>query len=401
MPHSTTPAKVSKPRPDFPLFPHASGRWAKKVRGQFHYFGYYRDDPKGETALNLWLDQKDELLAGRVPRAGTTGGTTVETVANEFMACKDSLRQSDEITEGTYQEYLHSAKRLATSLGHKTPVDTLVADDFRRLRAAIAKRWGPVRLANEIQRIRSIFKFGFDAGLIDRPPRYGADFNKPSAKVLRKARRARGLRMFEREELLAVLEVACPITKAIVLLGINCAFGNTDVGHLPLSAVDLKRGWITYPRRKTEIERKIPLWPETIAALNAVRRSRGAPNNHKHDQLFFVSTMGSTFQPDGRSYWIAEAIRAALIKAKKVRPGLSFYALRHTFQTIGEGSRDLPAVHAIMGHAPAGNDMDATYRERVDDERLQATVEHVRKWLWPAAEATKESEPNGEGGNKQ
>ncbi|MBS0201248.1 MAG: hypothetical protein JSS49_00005 [Planctomycetes bacterium] len=57
--------KPAKPHPDFPLFPHATKRWAKKIRGEFHFFGPWRD-PQG--ALEEWLRVKDDLLAGRKPR---------------------------------------------------------------------------------------------------------------------------------------------------------------------------------------------------------------------------------------------------------------------------------------------------------------------------------------------
>ena len=62
------------------------------------------------------------------------------------------------------------------------------------------------RLSNEIQRVRSIFKFGYEAGILDKPVRFGPGFKKPSAKVIRQNRAKAGLRMFEREELLALLE---------------------------------------------------------------------------------------------------------------------------------------------------------------------------------------------------
>ena len=64
------------------------------------------------------------------------------------------------------------------------------------------------------------------------------------------------------------------------------------------------------------------------------------------------------------------------------RAGLAFYALRHTFQTIGEKSRDKDAVRAIMGHADAANDMSAVYNEEpVEDDRLEAVTAYVRDWL--------------------
>jgi integrase len=88
-------------------------------------------------------------------------------------------------------------------------------------------------------------------------------------------------------------------------------------------------------------------------------------------------------------YKVGQMFKRIVARAKKARPGLTFYALRHTFQTVAEGARDLVAVQAIMGHAPSSSDMSAVYRERVDDDRLRAVVDHVRRWLWPVA-GTKE-----------
>jgi integrase len=62
------------------------------------------------------------------------------------------------------------------------------------------------------------------------------------------------------------------------------------------------------------------------------------------------------------------------------RPGLSFYALRHTFETVAGESLDQVAVDFIMGHSRG--DMASVYRERISDERLLAVTDHVRAWLF-------------------
>ena len=92
------PKKPAKPHPDFPLFPHATGRWAKKVRGKLRYFGPW-DDPQG--ALERWLDVKDALLAGRVPRR-KSDGVKICGVCNRFLTGKRHLLDAGEITRRTF-----------------------------------------------------------------------------------------------------------------------------------------------------------------------------------------------------------------------------------------------------------------------------------------------------------
>ncbi len=49
--------------------------------------------------------------------------------------------------------------------------------------------------------------------------------------------------MFEAAEIRAMLAVASVPLKAMILLGINCGFGNTDVANLCVKHLDLKGGW--------------------------------------------------------------------------------------------------------------------------------------------------------------
>ena len=376
MPKSSRAVRVnkpSKPRPDFPLFPHRNGWWAKKVRGQLRYFGKVVDDPDGERALNQWLDEKDDHLAGRTPRS-RSGALTVTDLCDRFLVYKDALLQSGELAQRTFDGYKIVTDLLVSTFGNHVAAE-MCPDDFQTIRAKMAKKWGPVRLWNQIQVVRSVFKYGHDTELLDKPARFGL-FKKPSAKVLRAVRKAKGPRMFTAEQIRKVLKHTTPNMTAMTLLAINGGLGNTDLALLPASIVDVKSGWLDYARSKTAMDRRIPLWPETTAALAVVLKQR------PQDQpLMFIGKRGVDYIGKNKGYRVhaefSKALREAGIE------GRTFYDLRRTFQTIGEGANDLVAVQFIMGHAFAENDMSARYRQSApSDSRLLAVANHVRDWLY-------------------
>ncbi len=261
-----TLSKAKKPRPDFPLFPHATGRWAKKVRGRLRYFGKVSDDPQGEAALQKWLDQKDDLLAGRVPRI-LSDGLTIRDLCNRFLTNRRNKLDSGELAAVSFADYHAACARIVQAFGPSRLVADLDASDFERFRMSMAKGWSPVTLANEIQRIRVVFRYAEQNQLVPTPIRYGSEFRKPSRKVLRASRAAKGERMFQRDDLRKIIDAAGVPMKAMILLGINTAMGNNDIACLPLRSADLTSGWLDFPRPKTGITRRCLLWPETVGAI--------------------------------------------------------------------------------------------------------------------------------------
>src|SRR5438445_519509 len=162
--NSTARAKPAKPYPEFPLFPHAAGVWAKKIRGKMHYFGPW-SDPDG--ALNKYLKKKDALHAGRKPRPDTEG-FTVKDAANAFLNHKQSVRDAGELSPRTWAGYKSVADETVETFGKARLVCDLDPDDFAKLRIKAAKRLGPHGLGTFIQIVRCLFKYAADNGLIDR-----------------------------------------------------------------------------------------------------------------------------------------------------------------------------------------------------------------------------------------
>jgi integrase len=373
-------AKPPKPYENFPLFPHASGRWAKKIRGQLEYFGSWEDG--WQNALDNYQAWKDDLYAGRRPTKSNLQRVTIRDLCNAFRASKESKLLTGELVQHTFNDYLDSMNRIIHVFGKTVAVEDLRPDDFAKLRAHIAKSFKtPQSLGNEINRCRVIFNFAKKNRLVS-DVWFGDDFKRPSRSIIRRTRaqkrQVEGAMMFEADEVLALLKESSGQYKAMTLLAVNCGLDGASIGQLPTSALNLEDRWLDFPRFKTGIERQCPLWPETVAALMEAAGMMPAPKAG-NEHLFFRTKYGTGWYK-GKSCPLSQEFRKLMEAADVYRRGRGFRALRHTFETVASGSRDQIAVDHIMGHE-AGS-MAATYRERIERDRLQAVVDHVHDWLW-------------------
>jgi integrase len=380
--------KPEKPSPDYPLTAHKNGQWCKKVKGKIYFFGTW-DDP--DEALKCWLDDKDSLLAGRPRPSRTEQGKTLEAICEAFLAFQEERFDQEEISRTTLKDHYRVCKRLCDQLGKTTPIGSMIPEDFGRLKSKMAKTLSPLSLGIEIQRTKSVFRFAYEDGLIDKPIRYGRQFDKPARKQITKEKNQRGQRMFEKAEIKKLLKKTDddPVMRSFILLGLNCGFGNRDCALLTRDAVDLKSGWINFPRPKTQRQRRCPLWPETLQALKEADKRRPDYRDDADSELFFLTTHGrcwARISDQEKSAWIDSLglmFRRLMVDAGVIVPGRSFYGLRRTFRTVADETLDPAAIDLIMGHAADANDMADHYRQRIDDKRLKAVSNHVRKWVFP------------------
>jgi integrase len=383
-------AKPTKPYKDFPLTAHPNGTWCKKIKGKLHHFGGWADP---DAALAKYLHQVHDLQVGREPSPLPADGQwTLIELCNEFLESKSKLVEIGELSRRQHFDYLKSCKHLVAILGENRIVEMLAPKDFDDLRLRLSlgvksERVSKTTLGNRIRNARILFKYAYDQGFIPQPLKYGQNFGLPTKKALRAERNQKPEKWFSADELRKILDKAGQPLRTLVLLGINCGFGQTDCAKLTKSSIDLKKGWVTFPRPKTGIERRIPLWKETIKSLKEWLKVRPIPKDEQLEDRVFITKYGREFVRVGNTGAISDAVGGEFSKVldelKLSANGRNFYSLRRTFETIGGDSRDQVAVDFIMGHAPESDDMAAVYRQAVFDDRLVAVTDYVHVWLWP------------------
>jgi hypothetical protein len=108
------------PYVNFPLFRHASGRWAKKLGGDLHYFGRWAHVKKGQlvpvedvkasaTAAKLELDRQwPYITEGRTPPAPGNEQPdvcTMKVLCNKFWQSKRAKLLAGELSQRSFADY--------------------------------------------------------------------------------------------------------------------------------------------------------------------------------------------------------------------------------------------------------------------------------------------------------
>jgi integrase len=387
---------IRRPHAAFELSPHPSGKWQKRILTKLYYFGNWATKVNGKlvplpdwgwkAAEDEYKKEASDLHAGR-DRQTNNDDPNVADLCNAFLTAMTERRDAgDRMSARMFDDYKSTTDRLVKAppvgVGLLTKVSKLKATDFAAMMPALRQHFGPLRRGREVQKVKTVFNWAYDNEVIAAKPRFG-DFKKPPRDEVRKHRAKQAPKLFTAEEVRRIIKAASVSLRAMTLLGINCGYGNTDCGKLPLSAIDLKRGWATFPRPKTGLMRRAKLWPETVKAIKAVlaKRKEPAPDSPAAG-LLFVTRFGRPWATDSANV-IVQAFRRLLTRLGiNGRENLGFYSLRHTFRTVADRVNDVSAVRLCMGHIDDSIDAVYTHDTPENSARLTAVSDYVRAWVF-------------------
>jgi integrase len=379
-----------KPYPDFPLVLHPKGYWCKKIRGKLHYFG--READGWEAAERLYQLQREDLYAGREPRQpGDDDQHSVRSLLDRYLTWAERRVENGKIEKRSFDDAKRTAIMFADVVGRNRSVEGLRASDFDDFLTTLESRYVVTTIAGHIARLKAIFNWAYKIEILDKPVRYGVNFRLPSQSDVRKYAATKPDAFVTAPHLHAILGKASLQMKAMILLGINCAYGNRDCSELRFAHLDLATGWAEYPRGKTGVRRRVKLWPETIAALQSSIDARKEPTDKTLRDRVFVTKYGRPWLRDQPRDDAITKEFSKLVTKSGVAHGQTFYSLRHTFKKVGSDLGDDMSVRWVMGHAVAG--IDAVYLGgHQATGRIEKVCEHVRQWFLAGAAASSDAD---------
>lgn len=356
----------------FPLTRHPTGQYCKKIRGKTYYFGSDKQE-----ALQRYIDQA-AYLHGRNHNSQkpVNDSMTLKQLSDMFLNYQFSKVKSNGITAQHYNDQASSLKKFMTFLGQGRRIRDISTLDLQNYKRKLQKQYSGSghRLNLHISNLKTLFHWAKKNDILKHIPNIDA---VSRSKIINKQRT-----VFTHDEINKLLAVADTQMKAMIWFGLNCGFGCTDCSELQWKHLDLLRGRVIFPRGKTGVQRDLPLWPETIEALEAVT---------KKGKLVFYTTRGNPFvrnvlkvDDNGNEKYspinsIATKFSRMLKRAGlNVPKGTGFYTLRRTAATTAARSGDPFAVQRLLGHA---NLLMATRYVQDVSKQTDNVIEKSRKYI--------------------
>ncbi|MHC4396587.1 MAG: tyrosine-type recombinase/integrase [Planctomycetota bacterium] len=328
----------------FPLTLHPTGQYCKKINGKLYYFG---SDKK--RALEKYLNQATWLHGSQENvQKPNNENMTLKQLCDKYLQYQYSKLQANDLTANHYNEQVVSLKKLMAFLGPNIEINKISALDLQNYKRKIQKSHVSVsRLNLHISIMKALFHWARKNDILEHIPNIDAISRD---KIVHNEKFT-----FDHEQISKLLSAADVKMKAMIWLGLNCGFGCTDCSELKWADLDFVNARVRLPRKKTGILRDLPLWPETVEAIEKVPKT---------GNLVFYTSRGNSFvhtivkldSSGNRRYSTQNTITtkfSRLIKKSglNVPKGTGFYTLRRTAATIAARSGDPFAVQKLLGHA--------------------------------------------------
>ena len=227
-------------------------------------------------------EQKDDLLAGKTPRTKPEGLVLRELLDRYVVAQRERV-DGGEIAARPLSKSTTPAAASATCWTSTASSLTLAPTTSPRC-VGTSPKSGARPDWERSSTGSHFFKFGYDSRLIDRPFR-SARVQEAIGQDLAAESGQEGTTDFDAEQLRAIIDEAGRPGESDGAAGRQLRVWQRRLCQAANWRLDLQAGWVTFPRPKTGIQRRIPLWPETVAALRwpslsgRSRRTRPMPRS--------------------------------------------------------------------------------------------------------------------------
>ena len=355
----------------FPLTLHKTGQFCKKIRGKLYYFGTNK-----QKALERYLEQASFLHSGkRPPPQSFKDNISIKMLSNLYLDHQEARAEVGEIKPRQVSDQISLLRDFVKFIGPNISVSEISTLELQNYRKKLIKtRKSPNTINNRIAAIKSMYNWALDNEVLDNAPRLKAVKKVTPPKQEKPT--------FTALQIHKMLENASPQMKAMIWLGLNCGFGCTDCAELKWKNVNLQNGRVNFLRGKTGIGRNLPLWKETVQALNNIPVS---------GEFVFYTRKGNPWVrtvkgigKDGKEKYLktnnvskefSKLLKRTSIKMEK---GAGFYSLRRTAATLTARSGDHFAVQKLLGHADLK--MATTYVQDVSEQTDRA-INNTRKFI--------------------